>query len=406
MDNIPVRAPGQDTPERAATTNPPRRLNPTTQTRIQVWAAAAGRCTFCNRLVTEASDLGIEVLIGELAHIVGWGPDSPRGAAPLDEEDRRSAENLILACRNCHKPIDDGGVVGLYFVERLKGIKRDHETRIRRLTDIGADRTTHVVRVVGAVRGTNPELTRATVLDAVTSVGLYPQILPNAHWEDIDLDLRNYGPLEGPADFLGQLPAIENLAARINDGVRRDAITRVAVFAVARIPLLVYLGARLDDKVRVLPFQRHRTDSYNPWIWPCRDDPADFVLERVRNGSDPNRVALVLSLSGKIHPEELPASVDSSYAVYEIGPKAPAEIGPGLIAHPSTLANFQRSLRRFLGMVEEMHGKISNIPLFPAVPVSAAIEIGRTLMPTLSPSWRVFDRIDRSEFIEMMEVAK
>jgi len=338
-------------------TKSPRRLQPTTQTRIRVWAVAAGRCTFCNRALTENSDLGIEVPIGELAHIVGWGPDSPRGTAALNDEDRRSAENLILACRNCHKPIDDGGVVGLYSIERLKSIKRDHETRIRRLTEIGADRATHVVRVVGAVRGTNPELTRSTVLEAVTSAGHYPQILPNAHWEDIDLDLRNHGPTERPADFLGQLPAIDDLAARINDGVRRDAITRVAVFAVARIPLLVYLGARLDDKVRALPFQRHRTDSDNPWIWPDLD-PADFVLEEIRHGSDPNRVALLLSLSGRIHIEELPASIDSGYAIYEIAPKPPAEVGPGLIAHRSTLANFQQSLRRFLAMIEDRHGKI------------------------------------------------
>jgi hypothetical protein len=115
---------------------------------------------------------------------------------------------------------------------------------------------------------------------------------------------------------------------------------------------------------------------------------------------------MLLSLSGRIHDEELPASIDARYATYEIRPRAPAEIGPGLISHPSTLANFEKMLRRFLAMIEEQHGKIDSIALFPAVPVSAAIQIGRTLMPSVSPSWRVFDRVESGEFVEMLEVTK
>lgn len=33
------------------------RQNPTKRTKILIWAAAAGRCTFCNRLVIENEDL-------------------------------------------------------------------------------------------------------------------------------------------------------------------------------------------------------------------------------------------------------------------------------------------------------------------------------------------------------------
>jgi len=383
------------------------RLQPSTQTRIRVWAAAAGRCTFCNRLVAENGELGTEVPIGELAHIVGWGAGSPRGDADLDENARRLVENLILACRNCHKPIDDGGVVGLYSIQRLMQLKGRHESRIRRLTEIGADRAAHVVRVVGLVRGTHPELTRSTVLEAVTSADLFPQILPNAHWEDIDLDLRSHGRLDSPSDFRRHAVSIDDLAARVNDGVRRDAITRIALFAVAHIPLLVYLGAKLDDKVRVLPFQRHRTDGDNPWIWPDEEsEPATFSVVSVRSGTRHDRVALLLSLSGTIRVDELPASIDSTWTVYEIRPDAPSETGPGLIASQATLANFEGALRRFLAMIEERQGKIPSVALFPAIPVSAAIQVGRTLMPQVSPSWRVFDRDDGGTFMEVLEVTK
>src|SRR5437868_4327286 len=94
----------------------PRRPQPSERTKLLVWSRAAGRCAFCNRLVTENEDLGEAVPIGELAHNVGWSPASPRGTSALDSEQRRSADNLLLLCRNCHRPVDDGGVVGRFTV--------------------------------------------------------------------------------------------------------------------------------------------------------------------------------------------------------------------------------------------------------------------------------------------------
>src|SRR5947209_2095652 len=94
---------------------------------IAVWAAAAGRCTFCNRLVTENEDLGLVVPIGELAHNVGWGKSSPRGNSPTSTTKRSSPDNLVLLCRNCHKPVDAKGILGYYTVDLLQQLKREHE---------------------------------------------------------------------------------------------------------------------------------------------------------------------------------------------------------------------------------------------------------------------------------------
>lgn len=55
------------------------------------------------------------------------------------------------------------------------------------------------------------------------------------------------------------------------DGVRLNSTSRIAVFGFARIPLLVHLGARLNDKVNALIFQRQRGDATNAWRWPTQD---------------------------------------------------------------------------------------------------------------------------------------
>ena len=173
------------------TKGPQKRKQPADRAVYRVWGAAAGRCTLCNESVLENEQLGEPIPIGELAHNIGATQSSPRGAVDVGGDERAAAENLILVCRNCHKPIDDGGAIGRYTVEQLRQRKREHEERIRELTKIGADRKATVLRVVGAIRGVPSELTRDTVLAAATAAGLYPQRLPGAYWHVTEADLRH-----------------------------------------------------------------------------------------------------------------------------------------------------------------------------------------------------------------------
>lgn len=256
--------------------------------------AAAGRCTFCNRLVLDNEDLGETIKIGQLAHNVGWGPNSPRGDDELPPELRQEAENLILACGSCHKPIDAGGVELRYTVEELKTRKIEHEVRIRELTAIGADRAAFVVRVVGKIRTVNPELSYETVLDAATKAGIYPQRLTGSHRLDVDLDLTPFGDPVCKADFESMLKPLRQLCDRVHDGVRVSDIRNIAVFGFARIPLLIELGARLDDKLTMQVFNRHRVDGGNPWTWPSEDLKLELETTQIREGRDPSRVALLV----------------------------------------------------------------------------------------------------------------
>jgi hypothetical protein len=376
--------------------------------KILVWARAAGRCTFCNRVVTEATELGEPVPIGELAHNVGWSQDSPRGDSPLSSAARAEPSNLILTCRNCHKPVDDGGVSGRYSIEELARRKQDHETRIEALTAIGADRSAYVLRIVGDVRGVPAELTRSTVLAATTAAGLYPKILPGSNWDtDIDLDLRGRGDLNTELDYERLVPEIVSFADRIHDGVRREHVARLAVFAFARIPLLIALGARLDDKVPALIFQRHRTDRSNAWTWPAKQEPpVAFSITRVHTGANRQPVALVLNLSGTVMLDELRNHIVAETHVYEIAPVPPAKPGPSIISSPAALVSFEDTLRRFLGIIEADHGRIEAIDLFPAIGVSAAVTVGRVLMPHVSPAWNVFDRHNTGAFFHAIQVRR
>lgn len=112
------------------------------------------------------------------------------------------------------------------------------------------------------------------------------------------------------------------------------------------------------------------------------------------------------SLSGVIRPEELEASITPAHSVYSLDPVAPLEPSPTLISSPEALTSFDRTVRRFLVQVEKDHGKLERIDLFAAVPVSAAVTLGRVLMPDVSPAWAVFDRDEQGQFFYALEVKR
>lgn len=374
-------------------------------TKIALWAAAAGRCTFCNRLVLENEDLGELVPIGELAHNVGWDKTSPRGQSPLSREERTATTNLLLLCRTCHAPIDQGGVVGRYTVDNLARLKAEHESRIRMVTAIGGDRTALVVRMVGQIRGTPPELTYDTVQAATLAAGCFPQVLPGHYRSAVELDLRELG--EGPPEMyrLGA-QRIDNLGERIQGALLRTEVQRLAVFGFARIPLLVHLGARLDDKVAALVFQRQRNDQTNAWTWPDAPRPTPrFVIDR-QDCAVADRPVLLLNLSGTIPLTDLPHEVAGYGPVYTLRPESLAVAGPTIIDSPAALAALEQTLRDFLASLEIRHGHIATLPIFGAVPVSAAITLGRVLMPQVSPALHVFDRGQDGTFFLALEVTK
>lgn len=370
-----------------------------------VWAAAAGRCTLCNRSVLENEDLGVAVPIGELAHNIGWGARSPRGAASsLTAEQRAAAENLLLLCRNCHKPIDAKGYIGLYSSEELLERKREHEARVHFLTGIDSDRRAHVLRLVGEVRNVAPALSYDAVLAASTASGLFPARLPDSFRSEVEVDLLGVPGAGTPEYYHVAARKVDEQVGRLFGGVAAGEVKRLAVFAFARIPVLVYLGAKLDDKIETLIFQRQRADSVNAWKWPAAGQPPcdfEYVLERPGDGG----VGVLLNLSGTIRLDELPAQT-KDLAIYSVRPVAPAESSPMLISSPEALLRFDHTLRRFLAFLEREHGKLASVAVFPAVPVSAAVTVGRVLMPNVSPRLEVFDRDETGTFVPSLTVSR
>ncbi len=353
--------------------------------RRKLWVRAGGRCTLCKRYLLEGGLTFKEVPVGEGAHIVGQQrtPGSPRGMVDLPEADRDRAENILLVCSSCHTEIDKAVVAELMTVEELLGRKRAHEDEIRHQTGLSTDRRSTVLRMHGFVRGAAMDLTRDTAATAVIRSGdRFPFFMPAYDQQSIEIDLRH---LDGEADgeasyYTAARRRIDDRVQKVHEGLLAGQINHLSVFAIARLPLLVYLGWALEDGVAVDVYQRHRrTDD---WLWPAAGAPTSFSVTQAReasgtSGAGSTDAALITNLSGTTSPERLPTSLAAA-PVFLLRPEGAAAY-EDVIDSPQTLGAFESTLRRFFSDLEVTGKDLQRLQVFGALPVSAAVTFGRCL---------------------------
>ncbi len=360
--------------------------------RLLLCVHAGGRCEFdgCNRYLLEHHVTLRDGLFGQVAHIVAFREKGPRGqgARPADIDDIR---NLMLLCPVCHKLVDDEP--GTYPRAKLEEYKRAHEKRIRHLTDFGPDRSA-VLILTAPVAGHAVTVPFEQVIAAMA-----PRYPVSRDFTVIDLNqVSDHDP-----GFLNTAAGTirRRVAHLFEPGGEAEKAKHVSVFALAPMPLLIFLGRQLTNKVAADLYQRHRDTE--DWSWKKAGRPISFRMISRRSGRK-GKVALILSLSGKIPLASLPAAVRSSSTIYEITLHGQAP-SPTALRQRKDLQAFVTVYHQMLARIVERHGLVDAIDLFPAVPAPIAVLCGRELLPKAHPRLRVHD-YDKSKggFSLAMEV--
>jgi hypothetical protein len=362
-----------------------------------LWVRAGGRCELCNKYLLEDPSTMEPLNLAELAHNVGHKQNvgSPRGLAPLDPARRNDVENLLLLCGDCHRSIDSKLNSGVYTVAYLREQKKRHEERIRYLTGLSDDAETVVLRVVGDVRGAAVELSEQIAARAVLAAGRrYPRFGWGYDGADFEVDLRSL-PSESSSIYweAGRERIVEQIGVRLRDAVSRGKVRHLSVFCLARIPLLACVGEQLDDKVPVELFQKQR-GADEGWGWDDAAPPVTFAYEQLHAGTN-GRVAVLLGISAALAPEDLPVEFAGA-TIWMITPREPMPSRDILRAR-GTLDNFARAYHDCLGAIESVRPKPDVIDVFPAVPATAGVTLGRGLMRGAQPPVRIHDRAAPSE---------
>lgn len=358
--------------------------------KLQLWTRAGGRCEFCdcNKPLWRDGLTLKNIKLGEMAHIIGASSDGPRGN-DSSEELQQDFDNLMLLCHEHHKLVDSKPEE--YPAEQLRTWKRQHEHRIFVQTSIhGTEYQTTILRFAYKIGERFVEISNEATWKAIAPK--YPTPYP-AEGKGILIEDRNFnrqGPPEIWEDTAARIQrSISSILENVHDGQR---IKHLSIFALGPMPLLICLGKIIGDTIPCDIYQAHREnqDTNNNWKWPEGKEESNMefqVIEKNSSSTDKD-IALVMSLSDKIRPEQYSGNINDSNPIYEMVIENP---DPRFLQSKKMLQDFSNSYRRILNHIEEVHGKDCKIHLFPAVPVSAAIEIGRVLIPTKDSEIQIYE---------------
>ncbi|MFA6295083.1 MAG: SAVED domain-containing protein [Candidatus Paceibacterota bacterium] len=348
--------------------------------KICLFVRAGGRCEFdgCNAYLLEHHVTLTEGNFAQLAHVVAFSEQGPRGKEnrPSDIND---IGNLMLLCHKCHKLIDDNP--DQYSRMTLEGYKKGHEERIHHVTGLGPEQKTSILHVKSRIGDQTVEVPFDQILQAITP--RYP-----LSKEGMLIDLTQIPT--GSSAFINA--ACDTIQEQLREllGASREVkrSKHISLFALAPIPVLIYLGSQLSNKVPLDLYQRHR-DTEN-WTWKTSGDPAQYVFQKRQNGTKSGGVALLLSLSGTIDNVTLPTEIIAEYSVYELtlGNVTP---NPTFLRTRQDLDEFRNQYQLAIATIVREHPGISQVDLFPAVPAPIGVLCGRELLPKVHPSVRVYD---------------
>ncbi|MDX0518546.1 HNH endonuclease [Sinorhizobium medicae] len=353
------------------------------KTQRALWARAAGRCQYrgCNcELIGELLSGKEDKMFGFVAHIVADSPNGARGHLTRSALLAKDISNLMLLCAKHHRLIDDEAPFD-HPEELLLRMKNEHEQRVRIAAGIQPDRASHVIRF-----GANIGMNEALVAREDIFASMQPDRSP-ASFDTIDLEMLGLSLDDAEEQYwqVQQTNLQRQFAEKIRGRIERQQITHASVFALAPQPLLIELGRQLCDILPAEVHQRHREPA--TWKWQNDNAPIEFQLEAPTEVH--STVALILGLSATISKARIDAVLGHDVSIWSITAISPHN---DIMRNAGDLSRFRQELRRLFDRIKSMHGEGATINVFPALPVSAAVELGRVWMPKADLPLNVFDQ--------------
>lgn len=356
-----------------------RGKSPSAFTVHMLCANSAGRCEFdgCNKYIFYDTITARKLNASNVAHIVAASPDGPRGDKTRSYLLSDKLENLMLLCPQHHKMIDD--YVEDYPEELLLEMKKKHEDSIREMCDLIFVPKSERVIFFSPIK--NVSLTH--IDNQLTAQALLPQKRP-ASTCGINISIESafdYNTSEYWSDIDNQLK--RDFDRKIGNELDSDPNTIFSVFPLAPIPLIIKLGYLFMDKTNVDIYQKKRVPD--TWKWIETRKTNFFSVNRivVRAGSN---IALIISLTADINPKRVTDIVDAD-VIYIISAE---RIGVDAISSIDDLSDFWHVYQTVCDEIKNKECAVE-ISVFPAIPVSAAFEIGRRYMPGIYPKLHIYD---------------
>lgn len=364
---------------------------------LKLWAQAGGRCEYpgCNEYLLQDRLTGKAFNFGEMAHNVGRKKTvvSPRGMNSLSVAERSKAENHLLLCAKHHKLIDTAKFLEFYTPEELHRYKEEHESRIKYLTALNDTRKSVVLRMMNRIQGDSVSISNEEIVEALWKcANRYPEYLLKTH-NNVEIDLSDMPDTRDVAYWKTAINRIDEvIELQLKPHVRK-LINHMSIFALAPIPLLIYLGSRLGDKIRMDIYQKQHNIEED-WVWCKGSKSESFSYKKYQEKKDGTKVAIMLSVSGSINIDSVPKDVRDNYSIYQLIPKNGSP-NRDLIQNKQTLLNFKKTYQQLLREIEAKYSTAKQLLIFPATPISVSILCGRGLLKAVTPKPVIYELINK-----------
>lgn len=351
---------------------------PSALTKYQLCSRAAGRCQFCNKELFVDPFTLEDNNNSNLAHIIASSPDGPRGDAVRSHQLSDKIENLMLMCLEHHHLIDQNE--DFYTEEVLLRMKEEHENRVRELTETITISETEMILFSAKIKNRDSVsiLPKETVKafighkKPVTTTGI--KIEPT--------DINDYHSNEYWKKQTNNVIYLYN--TKVSAFAEYNPNISFSVFPLAPIPLIAFLGYIMGDKVSDEVYQKFREPD--TWKWQSADVTNTFEC-RKREIKKGENIALVLSLTNEIVEDRVAKAYDVD-TIYSIQAN---RLGVDCIQSDIDLSKFWHAYQEICDQIKREYPNIEEVSVFPAIPASAAFEIGRRYMKGVYPKLKFYD---------------
>ncbi|MCD8293682.1 MAG: SAVED domain-containing protein [Clostridia bacterium] len=343
---------------------------------VELWGRAAGRCEFrgCNKPLYEHYLTKAKCNVSNLAHIIADSPHGPRGEQITSEELAKDPDNIMLVCPDCHKYIDHEGK-DMNPPSVLRAMKKRHEDRVRRLTDLNEDIKAYIVTYTSPIGDAIPDLTFSQLQQTIV-----PEYYPAVDYcielggeDTVELDWQQMWAIR-------EKDLVRKCQMRVLERMDSWDNKRIALFALAPMPLLVKLGTMLNRKHEVVVYQRRRTAE---WTWPSEDAHVEFIINRPSDTS--HEPVLVMSLSFSII--ERISRLRPNASIWELTISSPST---DFLKARTMLDDFGNEVERLLDEISKA-AVGQSLDVYMAVPVACAVEFGRAWMQKANMPLNLYD---------------
>ena len=372
------------------------RLGIPEKVRAQLWVAAAGRCEFncCNKPLDRNVLTKQAIFVGQHAHIIGDSVHGPRGNLELSKKLSQDASNIMLVCRDCHWTIDQ--LEDDYPIELLRRMKKRHEDRIQRLYDLDECKDSVAVVLRHPIKRIHvPQFSDRDVQTAILANSDFCHA-PAEH--TVQLDYRSRAARESdPAYWTEMVTQLRDDYQRQMHLAAQDGHpAHLSIFAFGPMPLAMQVGALIGNKVEASTFQWDRVAE----SWRYRLE-RKYERQTISHTKVPAAIgkdlALAVSLSGEVDRQALGAAVPG-LEVVRLGVPSPT---PELVEDADDVRHFRSKITALMADIRNQGYR--RVHVFPAMPLSLAVEFGRQLLPKADPAMGVWD-YQEGVFVPTLEV--